>query len=251
MIGNSSLLKQHALYHYTLLCPTDHEGTTKEMNATTTTNIDLTYQGLVGGNTFSYSPFQPLQFQSQVMDVLREEKPEEPLLVVVNIGAHYHNTSLYETDVDYIVNTFQELDNPSNLYFFRTTIPGHLRCLPRRPKKPRMMRFGAREFPYQSYEEYANVTASVGPDSYHWYLFEDYNEYVKRKVGSVLHVLDVFNMTVLRRDGHGGGGDCLHYRPGPGDWWNHLLLTQLTLISPNSTALRARLDSNSSTLFSN
>jgi hypothetical protein len=82
--------------------------------------------------------------------------------------------------------------------------------------------------PYRSYDEYA--ISEGNKTLYDWYLFEDYNEYVKQTVGDVFHVLDVFNMTVLRKDGHGGGKDCLHYRPGPGDWWNHLLFTQLQLL---------------------
>jgi hypothetical protein len=49
----------------------------------------------------------------------------------------------------------------------------------------------------------------------------------------LFHVLDLFDMTVLCKDGHGGGSNCLHYHPGPCDWWNdHLLLTtQLQLFA--------------------
>ena len=43
----------------------------------------------------------------------------------------------------------------------------------------------------------------------------------------LIHFLDIWNMTAMRRDGH-TGGDCLHFvSPGPVEWWNHLLYTFL------------------------
>lgn len=52
-----------------------------------------------------------------------------------------------------------------------------------------------------------------------------------------VHVLDVVPMTILRPDGHVSGpercddcpdNDCLHYiLPGPTDYWNHLLFSNL------------------------
>lgn len=45
----------------------------------------------------------------------------------------------------------------------------------------------------------------------------------------IVHLLDVFPMTALRRDGHTAiDGDCLHYvNPGPVDWWNRLWMAYL------------------------
>ena len=49
----------------------------------------------------------------------------------------------------------------------------------------------------------------------------------KNYAGALIELLDVYPMTVLRRDGHTGGidcadcgrDDCLHYSlPGPIDW---------------------------------
>jgi hypothetical protein len=103
-----------------------------------------------------------------------------------------------------------------------------MKCPPKRPHKPPVLTEGQRERPYLTYSEYANATAAQNErDPFSWYLFEEYNAHVKRTARDVFYVFDVFNMTVLRKDGHNGGGDCLHYRPGPGDWWNTLLLTLL------------------------
>ena len=45
---------------------------------------------------------------------------------------------------------------------------------------------------------------------------------------NTIHWLNVFPSTVLRRDGHIGFGDCLHYYlPGPIDWWSHLFHSAL------------------------
>mmetsp|Transcript_956 Transcript_956/g.1355 ORF Transcript_956/g.1355 Transcript_956/m.1355 type:complete len:107 (+) Transcript_956:610-930(+) len=43
-----------------------------------------------------------------------------------------------------------------------------------------------------------------------------------------IHWLNVFPSAVLRRDGHVGFGDCLHYSiPGPTDWWAHFFHSAL------------------------
>jgi len=60
---------------------------------------------------------------------------------------------------------------------------------------------------------------------------------------TLIEVLDIMPMTILRRDGHISDefrpatvpdGDCLHYAlPGPIDWWNHLLFSNLKDIMLN------------------
>jgi hypothetical protein len=89
---------------------------------------------------------------------------------------------------------------------------------------------------------------------YNWDLFQYYNAHTKKVVKDwnerqwwnvtsvisykpIMHVLDVYNMTALRRDGHSATGkDCLHYHlPGPVDWWNHLLFAYLEELSRDLT----------------
>ena len=62
-------------------------------------------------------------------------------------------------------------------------------------------------------------------------MYEHYNEFTKKTIHEwgtqtqTMHVIDVYNMTALRSDGHVDG---LHYMlPGPVDWWNHLFFTYL------------------------
>ena len=132
---------------------------------------------------------------------------------------------------------------PRDLIFFRTTAAGHDDC-----------------------ENFSAPVATPPPTgrrhpSYSWQNFDRYNEYARavlqetldkdhrqreqqqqqqqqqqqgageggQKVVDGVHLLDVVPMTRLRPDGHlQPPVDCLHYSlPGPPDWWNHLLVTQL------------------------
>jgi hypothetical protein len=137
----------------------------------------------------------------------------------MNIGAHYHKMEHYKEDLDLLM---QEFNRPNDLYFFRTTVPGHAQCKPRAPRKFDWTQ-GVRELPLKTYHDYQRVK------THDWNLFEDYNAYTRARLrSSNIHILDVFNMTILRQDGHTGGRDCLHYfTPGPVDFWNHLLYTHL------------------------
>jgi hypothetical protein len=71
-----------------------------------------------------------------------------------------------------------------------------------------------------------------------WNLFEDFNAYTRARLrSSHIRLLDVFNMTILRRDGHTGGRDCLHYFTlGPVDFWNHLFYTHLKKLASRTRA---------------
>jgi hypothetical protein len=65
------------------------------------------------------------------------------------------------------------------------------------------------------------------------------------KSGPNIELLDPWFMTILRPDGHLSGMDagrscelsteeCMLYSlPGPVDWWNHLLISQLKDIATN------------------
>jgi hypothetical protein len=153
------------------------------------------------------------------------------LLTVMNIGAHYHKMEHYKEDLDLLIQLLHELNRPNDLYFFRTTVPGHNGCEPRRPRQFNWTQ-GVRVSPLKTYHDY-QLTSKHG-----WNLFEDYNAYTRARLhSSNIHILDVFNMTILRRDGHSGGADCLHYSsPGPVDFWNHLLYTHLKELANKTRA---------------
>jgi len=75
---------------------------------------------------------------------------------------------------------------------------------------------------------------------YDWNLFELYNQYAKEAMARNLTssvksmYLNVYNMTVLRFDAHVSSTDCLHYMsPGPIDFWNHLLISNLADLAKN------------------
>ena len=121
--------------------------------------------------------------------------------------------------------------------FFRETIPGHYPCKPE-GKKENVETYDWKvplvDAPFESYREYRNFSDTyVGaPSTYQWQQFEAYNEYalgrlLNRSESAAaqtlpIYWLNVFNSSVLRRDGHIGFGDGLHYYlPGPPDFWSH------------------------------
>jgi hypothetical protein len=237
MLGSSSSLVQISRFSWNLLCSAQDDPIANT-SKTESKPVEINFMRLKGGKSEPYLPHVSMSDVSDAsLEHLQQNLPADPLLVVLNFGAHYHNLTSYATDVDYVVKLFQSWNRPEDLYFFRSTVPGHHRCLPLNPKNIRKRTKGQRDVPYHSYEEYARSSESnnklVGHlnERFGWYLFEDYNEYAKRRVVGLFHMLDVVNMTVLRKDGHVAGQDCLHYRPGPGDWWNHLLFTQLQLLA--------------------
>jgi hypothetical protein len=97
--------------------------------------------------------------------------------------------------------------------------------------------------PLKSYSEYS----IPHNHKYDWDKFDDFFAYTQLHLlhGSKNFVvlvsrapvffLNIFNMTVLRHDGH-GPGDCLHYLSAVTDWWNHLLFTYLQELSRDETS---------------
>mmetsp|Transcript_10982 Transcript_10982/g.20656 ORF Transcript_10982/g.20656 Transcript_10982/m.20656 type:complete len:535 (-) Transcript_10982:32-1636(-) len=188
-------------------------------------------------------------------------------LVIFNIGAHYHNTTWYEQDMLKLLGLLKDVGHPDDLYFFRTNVPGHVHCQPTSPQTFDWKR-GTREIPHRDLDEFRNSLEKKGGGGGHdWEKFPMWNEISKDMIRQfnnvdkgverdglwmgqtaelssgtmlspsslpiVMHVLDVFDMTALRRDGHNAlKGDCLHYvLPGPPDWWNHLLYSYLRELS--------------------
>ena len=174
----------------------------------------------------------PTRVNFTLSDVTRDFVASNPnrTLAILNIGAHSHTMDEYQKDIHILFDTIESFKRPSDLVFFRTTVPGHKGCKPVNPRRFNWTK-GLRGVPLKSFADYIPTT------QYAWNLFFDYNEYTKRKIAErttkpQIHVLDVVNMTILRQDGHTGGRDCLHYfSPGPVDWWNHLLYTHLKELS--------------------
>jgi hypothetical protein len=194
-----------------------------------------------GGNAFPASPRTNMVLSDRSREFLSAPPAAGAgggrLLAIFNIGAHYHSTEHYREDLQKLFGWVDGLLRPSDLVFFRTTVSGHENCVPR---SPRTFNFtaGIRQPPLARYDDFA-LTAH-----HDWNLFDGYNQHTRsvlqqrsrstRTTGQhqvAIRLLDVVNMTVLRRDGHAGGADCLHYvTPGPIDWWNHLLYTHLQKI---------------------
>jgi hypothetical protein len=132
------------------------------------------------------------------------------------------------------------------IVFYRPTIPGHAPC---KPTGDDIHQFNwihpVKVEPYSSYSEYKQNSTGL----YQWDLFESYNEFAQQEVikrrtqlqfpaaedslnmthhHHNIHWLNVFNSSVLRRDGHIGFGDCAHsYLPGPTDSWIHFFYSAL------------------------
>lgn len=142
-------------------------------------------------------------------------------LIVLNQGAHFHSMETFRDSFDWFVELFNKIAIPRDIVVYRSTVPGHRDC------------FNARNttIPEMTHEKFMELFAT---DMYDWNLFDSYNRYAKQKMERDLsskvtgHYLNVYNMTVLRPDQHVAAKDCLHYTlPGPIDYWNHLLFTNL------------------------
>lgn len=134
-------------------------------------------------------------------------------LFVANTGMHTPDQETYQSDLDQFIETVHSLNRPHDMIIFRSSVPGHANC--KRHKQP------------------LASASEIPPDSlYQWGSIAGYNQYTKRKLsnlGSSWVFLDVYPITILRPDGHKSPDrDCLHYHlPGPPDWWNHLMFSNL------------------------
>ena len=156
-----------------------------------------------------------------------------PTLLILNIGAHVPTPEEYKSDLDAAVKMIQKTSRPQDRIVFRTSVPGHEYC-------------DIYEEPFADVSEYNNGSQThqrkkVSFRTYNWKYVEGFNRHTKQKLSNLANeggwmFLDVFPMTVLRPDGHRAPSrqppDCLHYlNPGPIDWWNHLLYSQLLDLS--------------------
>jgi len=92
---------------------------------------------------------------------------------------------------------------------------------------------GTQVFPLENYTEWKKTDN----DMHDWNLMEGHNQIAQDYIADHhrdIHYINTFNFTVLRRDGHMGGTNCLHYwTPGPPDWWDRLS----ALLDPRTTRL--------------
>mmetsp|Transcript_76099 Transcript_76099/g.236211 ORF Transcript_76099/g.236211 Transcript_76099/m.236211 type:complete len:350 (-) Transcript_76099:65-1114(-) len=145
---------------------------------------------------------------------------KQPTLLLVNTGLHRHVFKEFQGDVStflsQMVNTTEQ--RPGDKVVYRLGLPGHESCWDHKE-------------PFKSKDEFKlGFLAEV----YAWKFAPDQNKYVKNVARNKrqttklnVRILDVYDMTIQRPDGH-RGSDCLHYYlPGVVDWWNHLLVTEL------------------------
>ena len=191
-----------------------------------------------GGNAHRLGPRGNYTIDNATQSFINSSN--DRILGIFNIGAHYHKMVHYHEDMDIMLDFLAKLNRPQDMYIFRSTAPGHKKCTPN--EKGFNWTKGTRDPPLSTYNDYTATTM------YDWNLFEHYNHYTKdilherSRAGQspVMHFLDIFNMTILRSDGHTAPADCLHYHlPGAIDWWNHLLFTYLREIT-NANEMNCR-----------
>lgn len=152
-------------------------------------------------------------------------------LLVLNQGAHFHSMKTFANSFDRFVNLFNGIARPGDIVVFRATAPGHRDCWVRRNIT----------IPEMTHDLFLDLYST---DKYDWNLHDSYNRYAREKMEKDLtptvtgHYLNVYNMTVLRPDEHVRAADCLHYmHPGPIDYWNHLLFTNLADMARPQSAI--------------
>lgn len=164
-------------------------------------------------------------------------------LMVTSFGPHYYSEDTFSNAMSSFFRTVQSSlgDRLGQDYvFYRTSTPGHESC----NKKDSVV-------PFKNFEEYRPTITPM----YSWDLYDGFNDIASRMIGDfnraqgmngqthsaqamdLINILDVYPMTVLRRDGHLSGRDCRdcgianncfqYSLPGPPDFWNHLLFSNL------------------------
>jgi hypothetical protein len=229
------------------------------INATaTSTNWTVThiYRRVQTANTDFEAFFRDASLRETrrdfLVDHVRNQDGGGRTLMVVNVGAHVHSSANFSTSFKHLLQTVDHLLSADDVVFFRNSVAGHAGCWPRGNPRNHDWRGGGesvlRDEPYHNYSEYL---LSKDDDPYDWNLLEEYNAHAARMLQArghaqqqqrlleattttatsvaatiartpVVHLLNVWNATILRRDGHVGFDDCLHYNlPGPTDWWVH------------------------------
>jgi hypothetical protein len=179
-----------------------------------------------------------------------DNDPHKKTTIVANLGAWIESMEDYQVGFEALVQWLGTFDDKI-VPFFRETIPGHGGCQPNAGNKLDFDWINpVHEKPFVSYQEYADSLETGNKNETHnWDLFQSFNRYSKQRLARsslqsstpTIHWLNVFNSSVLRRDGHVGWGDCLHYYlPGPPDWWVHFFHSALLDLASTENESRIR-----------
>ena len=157
---------------------------------------------------------------------------------VASVGPHYHDIGIFKESLQSFISILKSYPRPDDYVYIRTVPSGHEDC--------RNETYSVDPLP--DFQEYKKIYRDVNATSrwYHWDLFEKYNQIMEAEtiklgrdaayIGAKVALLDIFFMTALRHD-HPTAVDCLHYLlPGPPDWWNHLLYSNLLDLSRSTSA---------------
>jgi hypothetical protein len=172
--------------------------------------------------------------------------------IVANTGSWMHSMKDYQEGFDSLCSWIDSFDPTKILAFYRETIPGHPACKPHGEKHKEQdydWIHPVQEEPHANYESFyaaqqERIQLNTTGKDYGYDMFEAYNSYSRTQIQersddkARIHWLNVYNSSVLRRDGHIGFGDCLHYyQPGPTDWWAHFFYSTIRdlAIEPNGT----------------
>ncbi|KAG7337456.1 GDSL/SGNH-like acyl-esterase family protein [Nitzschia inconspicua] len=152
-------------------------------------------------------------------------------LLVLNQGAHFHSIETFQKSFDLFVQQFNAVAHYDDIVVFRNTAPGHKDCFSVQNKTV----FFPNEMTHDIFLD------RFATSLYDWNIFDDYNQLARKSLSSMQKsqsmYLNIYNMTILRPDGHSSENDCLHYMlPGPVDFWNHLLFTNLADLATAATA---------------
>lgn len=184
--------------------------------------------------------------------------------IVANTGIWMSIMENYTTAVDSLLSWVDSFSHKKDkiLAFFRSTLPGHFQCYPM--ARTDNITADILNFdwahpldeppPFRDYAEYRqtelDVLATANRTSKtinlrNYLGIESYNAYARQLLekrrssnrGIPFHWINTFDSGVLRRDGHRGLGDCLHFSfPGPTDWWAHLFHSMLVDLADDSTS---------------
>ena len=183
--------------------------------------------------------------------------------IIGNMGGWMPSMNDHIVCFQAFLNWIDSFPDTSNIItFFRPTIPGHQDCMPFGNDTTELANCNwshpILQEPHPSYDSYFSGLTQPGPArfSYDWNIFEKFNQYSKhvlenrtlqelspsssgeveaKKKPRTIHWLNIFNSSVLRRDGHIGFNDCLHYYlPGPTDTWVHFFYSNLEDLANNN-----------------
>jgi len=175
------------------------------------------------------------------------EPSRRKTLMIASFGPHTYSEDRFSYIMTNFLTTLQtQLSTRLNqdYIFYRTSVPGHDLCQRKESNTP-----------FKDFEEYRHTITS----KFSWDLHDGFNDIAERLIDQfneaqelnghvhdipplrLINTLDIYPMTILRRDGHLGGKDCqdcslanscFHYSlPGPPDYWNHLLFSNLADIA--------------------